>query len=67
MFAKVRVTGKNEETFLPRVLRVLAKQGVHIRSLHLDAEADVVKLEVLLDTIFLLGNMYVCFLHGNIM
>ncbi|MBO5167733.1 MAG: hypothetical protein J6B49_01365 [Phascolarctobacterium sp.] len=48
MFAKVRVTGKNEETFLPRVLRVLAKQGVHIRSLHLDAEADVVKLEVLL-------------------
>ena len=48
MFAKVRVTGKNEETFLPRVLRVLAKQGVYIRSLHLDAEADVVKLEVLL-------------------
>ena len=48
MFAKVRVTGKNEETFLPRVLRVLANQGVHIRSLHLDAEADVVKLEVLL-------------------
>ncbi|MBQ2975188.1 MAG: hypothetical protein IJE20_01975 [Phascolarctobacterium sp.] len=48
MFAKVRVTGKNEETFLPRVLRVLAKQGVHIHSLHLDAEADVVKLEVLL-------------------
>ena len=49
MFAKVRVTGKNEETFLPRVLRVLAKQGVHIRSLHLDAEADVVKLEVLVE------------------
>ena len=48
MFAKVRVTGKNEETFLPRVLRVVGRQGVHIRSLHLDAEADVVRLEVLL-------------------
>ena len=34
MFAKLRVTGKNEETFLPRVLRVLAKQGVHVLAVH---------------------------------
>jgi len=46
MFAKVRVTCKNDETLLPRLLRVLAKQGVHIRSLHLDAEDDVLKIEV---------------------
>lgn len=48
MFAKVRVTGRNDETLLPRVLRVLAKQGLHVRSLHLDAEDDVLKLEILL-------------------
>ena len=48
MFAKVRVTAKNEETLLPRVLRVLAKQGLQIRSLHLDAEGDILKLEILL-------------------
>lgn len=48
MFAKVRVVSKNDETLLPRVLRVLSKQGVHIRSLHLDAEDDVLKLEILL-------------------
>jgi acetolactate synthase regulatory subunit len=41
MFVKVRVTAKNEETLLPRVLRVLAKQGLHIRSLQLEAEDDV--------------------------
>ncbi len=46
MFAKVLVTGKNEETLLPRLLRVLAKQGVHIRSMHLEAEDDVVKVEI---------------------
>ena len=46
MFVKVRVTAKNEETLLPRVLRVLAKQGLHIRSLHLEAEEDVLKLEI---------------------
>lgn len=48
MFAKVRVTGRNDETLLPRVLRVIAKQGLHVRSLHLDAEDDVLKLEILL-------------------
>lgn len=48
MFAKVRVTGKNEETLLPRLLRVLAKRGVHVRSLHLDAEDEVLKLEITL-------------------
>ena len=48
MFAKVRVTGKNEETLLPRLLRVLAKRGVHVRSLHLDAEDLVLTLEITL-------------------
>lgn len=48
MFAKVHVTGKNEETLLPRLLRVLAKQGLQVRSLHLDAEDDVLKVEILL-------------------
>lgn len=48
MFVKVRVTAKNEETLLPRVLRVLAKQGLNIRSLQLEAEDDVLKLEILL-------------------
>lgn len=48
MFAKVHIIGKNEETLLPRLLRVLAKQGLHVRSLHLDAEDDVLKVEILL-------------------
>ena len=48
MFVQVRVTAKNEETLLPRVLRVLAKQGLNIRSLQLEAEDDVLKLEILL-------------------
>lgn len=46
MFEKVLVTGRNEETLLPRVLRVLSKQGAQVRSLHMDAENDVLKLEI---------------------
>ena len=35
MFEKVLLTGKNEETLLPRVLRVLSKQGAQVRTLHM--------------------------------
>lgn len=46
MFEKVLVTGKNDETLLPRVLRVLSKQGAKVRSLRMDAEQDEMKLEI---------------------
>lgn len=46
MFEKVLVTGKNDETLLPRVLRVLSKQGAQVRSLRMDTEADELKLEI---------------------
>ncbi len=49
MFEKVLVTGKNEETLLPRVLRVLSKQGAHVRSLHMDAKDDTLQLEIQLE------------------
>ena len=45
MFAKLYVTGQNDETLLPRILRVLSKQGAQVRSLKMDAEADSLKLE----------------------
>ena len=46
MFEKVLVTGKNDETLLPRVLRVLSKQGAQVRSLRKHTEADELKLEI---------------------
>ncbi|MGN1088662.1 MAG: hypothetical protein ACI4QQ_06005 [Phascolarctobacterium sp.] len=46
MFAKMYVTGQNDETLLPRILRVLSKQGAQVRSLKMDAEADTLKLEI---------------------
>ncbi len=46
MFAKLLVTGQNDETLLPRILRVLSKQGAHVRSLKMDAESDTMKLEI---------------------
>lgn len=46
MFEKVLVTGQNDETLLPRVLRVLSKQGVQVRSLRMDAEENRLKLEI---------------------
>ena len=46
MFAKLYVTGQNDETLLPRILRVLSKQGAQVRSLKRDAEADTLKLEI---------------------
>ena len=46
MFDKVLVVGKNDETLLPRVLRVLAKQGAQVRSLHMHAQEDTLRLEI---------------------
>lgn len=46
MFEKVLVTGQNDETLLPRVLRVLSKQGTQVRSLRMDAEENRLKLEI---------------------
>lgn len=46
MFEKVLVTGRNEETLLPRVLRVLSKQGLQVRSLHMDADNEMLHLEI---------------------
>ncbi len=48
MFEKVLVTGKNEETLLPRVLRILSKQGVQVRSLHMDTDKEMMHLEICL-------------------
>ncbi len=46
MFEKLYVTGQNDETLLPRILRVLSKQGAQVRSLKMDADADSLKLEI---------------------
>ena len=46
MFEKLYVTGQNDETLLPRILRVLSKQGAQVRSLKMDADADFLKLEI---------------------
>ena len=46
MFANMYGTGQNDETLLPRILRVLSKQGAQVRSLKMDAEADTLKLEI---------------------
>ena len=46
MFEKLYITGQNDETLLPRILRVLSKQGAQVRSLKMDTEADSLKLEI---------------------
>lgn len=46
MFDKVLVTGQNDETLLPRVLRVLSKQGVSVRSLKMDVLEDSMQVEI---------------------
>ena len=46
MFEKLYITGQNDETLLPRILRVLSKQGAQVRSLKMDADADSLKLEI---------------------
>ena len=49
MFEKVLLTGKNEETLLPRVLRVLSKQGAQVRTLHMDCRGADLSLEIELE------------------
>ena len=46
MFEKLYITGQNDETLLPRILRVLSKQGAQVRFLKMDAEAYSLKLEI---------------------
>lgn len=46
MFEKVMVTGQKDETLLPRILRLLSKQGAHVQSLHMDTQADKVLVEI---------------------
>ena len=46
MFEKLYITGQNDETLLPRILRVLSKQGAQVRSLKMDADADSLKLKI---------------------
>jgi len=49
MFEKVLVKGQNDETLLPRVLRVLSKHGAAVRSLKMDNDQDETTLEIHLD------------------
>lgn len=46
MFEKVFVVGQNDETLLPRILRVLSKQGAQVRSLNMHAEKDTLEVEI---------------------
>lgn len=46
MFERVVVKGQKDETLLPRILRLLSKQGAQVQSLHMDASADTVELEI---------------------
>ena len=41
MSGKLFLKAKNEETLLPRVLRVLSKQGVDVQDLNMMAGRDV--------------------------
>ena len=50
MSGKLFLKAKNEETLLPRVLRVLSKQGVDVRELNMKAQADGMELEIVLNT-----------------
>ncbi len=50
MSGKLFLRAKNEETLLPRVLRILSKQGVEVRELKLKAHADGMELEIVLNT-----------------
>ena len=40
------VRAKNEETLLPRVLRVLAQQGLGVKDLHMSTSKDAKDLEL---------------------
>lgn len=49
MFEKVLVKGQNDETLLPRVLRVLSKNGAAVRSLKMENDNEETTLEIQLD------------------
>lgn len=46
MSGKLFLKAKNEETLLPRILRVLAKQGVDVQELKMKALADDLEVEI---------------------
>ena len=50
MLGKLFLKAKNEETLLPRVLRVLSKQGVDVQELNMKVQADGMELEIVLNT-----------------
>lgn len=50
MSGKLFLKAKNEETLLPRVLRVLSKQGVAVQELNMKTRADSLELEIVLNT-----------------
>ena len=48
MSGKLFLKAKNEETLLPRVLRVLSKQGVDVQELNMKVQSDGMELEIVL-------------------
>ena len=48
MSGKLFLKAKNEETLLPRVLRVLSKQGVDVQELNMKVQSDVAQMAKLL-------------------
>ena len=50
MSGKLFLKAKNEETLLPRVLRVLSKQGVDVQELNMKVQSDGMELEIVLNT-----------------
>lgn len=50
MSGKLFLKAKNEETLLPRVLRVLSKQGVDVQELNMKVQPDGLELEIVLST-----------------
>ena len=46
MSGKLFLKAKNEETLLPRVLRVLSKQGVDVQELNMKVQSDGMELEI---------------------
>lgn len=49
MSGKLFLKAKNEETLLPRVLRVLSKQGVDVQELNMKVQPDGLELEIVFE------------------
>ena len=56
MSGKLFLKAKNEETLLPRVLRVLSKQGVDVQELNMKVQSDGMELEIVLNTESFVGT-----------